>query len=295
LVLLSGVAGWVWFSDRPTIEPAALTLTDPLPSAPARAAPSTPSEPAVRVAETAIPATVTTEPAGIDPAPLATTAPASPDTLAVGTTSPAASETPAAAPVPDAVPAAAGSASNMTMPGAAALPERPRPLPALPDPAPALIESPATPPIAIAGADGIALSDTAVTLTAPSPAAASNAAPVAPLPAPSSPVPDERQVRAILSRYEAAYNSLDAAAAGAVWPGVDQRALASAFQGLSAQTVSLGRCDVRVSGTTAQAECSGTARWNPKVGGGPQSASRQWRFNLRSTGRDWVITQATVR
>jgi hypothetical protein len=115
------------------------------------------------------------------------------------------------------------------------------------------------------------------------------------VPAPSPSPPDERQVRAILSRYEAAYSSLDAAAAGALWPGVDQRALASAFQGLSAQTVSLGRCDVRVSGTTAQAECSGTARWNPKVGGGPQTASRHWRFDLRSTGSDWVITQATVR
>ena len=46
-----------------------------------------------------------------------------------------------------------------------------------------------------------------------------------------------------------------------VWPGVNQRALANAFQGLSAQTVSLGRCDVRVNGATARAECAGTASW----------------------------------
>jgi len=52
---------------------------------------------------------------------------------------------------------------------------------------------------------------------------------------------------------------------------------------------------VRLSGATAQAECRGTARWQPKVGGGPQTAARHWRFDLRNTGSDWVITGATVR
>jgi len=102
-------------------------------------------------------------------------------------------------------------------------------------------------------------------------------------------------VRATLHRYEAAYSALDAAAASAVWPGVDRRALASAFGALSSQNVSLGRCDVRMSGGTAQAECKGTARWEPKVGAGPQSASRYWRFDLKNTGTDWIITRATVR
>jgi hypothetical protein len=102
-------------------------------------------------------------------------------------------------------------------------------------------------------------------------------------------------VRAVLSRYEAAYSALDAAAASAVWPGVDRRALTSAFQALSSQSVSLGRCDVRVTGEGAQADCKGTARWQPKVGGGPQTAARQWRFELRNAGGDWIITRATVR
>ena len=99
----------------------------------------------------------------------------------------------------------------------------------------------------------------------------------------------------MLHRYEAAYSALDAAAASAVWPGVDRRALTSAFQALSSQRVSLGRCDVRLSGATAQAECTGTARWEPKVGAGPQTAARHWRFDLRNMGSDWIITRATVR
>ena len=49
------------------------------------------------------------------------------------------------------------------------------------------------------------------------------------------------------------------------------------------------------SGEAAQADCKGTASWQPKVGGGPQTAARQWRFDLRNAGGDWVITRATVR
>jgi hypothetical protein len=119
------------------------------------------------------------------------------------------------------------------------------------------------------------------------------------VPATASPAPspqaEENRVRSVLKRYEAAYSALDANAASTVWPGVDRRALTSAFQALSSQSVSLGRCDVRLTGDAAQADCKGTARWQPKVGSGPQTAPRQWRFDLRNAGGDWVITRATVR
>ena len=128
---------------------------------------------------------------------------------------------------------------------------------------------------------------------------------IAPPPAPPSPAPassptplsatDEQSVRAVLGRYEAAYSRLDAAAAASVYPAVNQRALATAFEGLSAQAISLGRCDVRISGATARAECSGTARWTPKVGGGTQGAPRHWRFDLRNNNGNWLITQAMTR
>jgi hypothetical protein len=105
----------------------------------------------------------------------------------------------------------------------------------------------------------------------------------------------EGSVRAVLARYEAAYSGLDAAAAGAVWPSVDRRALARAFEGLTAQTVDLGRCEVRVTGASARAECSGRAEWTPRVGGGTRSAARRWQFDLKAAGNDWVIVSAETR
>jgi hypothetical protein len=106
---------------------------------------------------------------------------------------------------------------------------------------------------------------------------------------------DESLVRAALGRYETAYSRLDAAAAGAVWPSVDRRALARAFDGLASQTVRLDRCDVRLNGATAQADCTGIAQWTPKVGGGNRTAARRWRFDLKHTGSDWLIVSATTR
>jgi hypothetical protein len=96
-------------------------------------------------------------------------------------------------------------------------------------------------------------------------------------------------VRAALARYEAAYSGLDASAARAVWPTVDERALARAFDGLAAQRLSLGNCDVRVNGDTAHAICAGRAAWTPKIGAGQRSATRQWSFDLRHADGAWYI------
>jgi hypothetical protein len=96
-------------------------------------------------------------------------------------------------------------------------------------------------------------------------------------------------VRAALSRYEAAYSRLDAAAAHEVWPAVDERTLARAFDGLVLQRVSLGKCDVRVDGDTAHATCLGSATWTPKIGGGQRTESRRWAFELKDTDAGWHI------
>ena len=128
----------------------------------------------------------------------------------------------------------------------------------------------------------------------PPPAAAAPEPPGAGAVAPAA-VPPDRLVRAALGRYETAYSRLDANAAGAVWPSVDRRALARAFDGLSAQRIDLGSCEVRVNGPSAQADCAGRASWTPKVGSGTQTASRRWRFDLKSDRGEWVIVQATVR
>jgi hypothetical protein len=111
----------------------------------------------------------------------------------------------------------------------------------------------------------------------------------------SRPRPDESGIRTALLRYEAAYNSLDAKAATSVWPSVDQRALGRAFDGLLSQRVSLGLCDITVIGDVGGASCAGKARWEPKIGGGLQTADRHWNFNLRRTGDGWKIEEILVR
>ncbi|MGH9309747.1 MAG: hypothetical protein ACRD1U_10260, partial [Vicinamibacterales bacterium] len=114
-------------------------------------------------------------------------------------------------------------------------------------------------------------------------------------PPPVAAVDREQLVRAALTRYENAYSTLNAAAASAVWPSVDRRALARAFEDLSSQTITLGRCAVRMDAGVAHADCAGNASWTPKVGGGTQRAARRWRFELKQNGNDWVIVRAAVQ
>jgi hypothetical protein len=301
LVAISGAGGWFYVTGLP---PAVQPTTRPHPPAlqqsnGAAAGVAPEAAPAVRVSETAVAAAPTVEAAPAEAAPVATAGPDRAADASAGATVPpppplatAASETGKPAPLRTTEPPATTSPAANAASAPPPVIERPRAL----EPTPSLPEPPPVAPVAIAGADGVALTDTSVNLTPPPvlpPAAAAPAPPpAAPAPAPQN---DERLVRALLGRYEAAYSALDAAAASRVWPTVDRRALASAFDGLQSQSVSLGRCDVRMAGATAQAECRGTARWNPKVGGGPQTASRQWHFELRSTGGDWIITRATVR
>jgi hypothetical protein len=124
---------------------------------------------------------------------------------------------------------------------------------------------------------------------APPPKAASRAAD------PSPTVDESPRVRAALAQYESAYSTLDVSAAQSIWPAVDARALARAFEGLESQRVSLGNCSVTVDGASARADCSGTASWTPKIGGGTQSGSRHWRFELKKVDGAWQIVRADMR
>jgi hypothetical protein len=105
------------------------------------------------------------------------------------------------------------------------------------------------------------------------------------------------EIEGTLRRYADAYSRLDAAAARAVWPTVDQRALARAFDGLQSQGVVFEHCDVTVSGDDATAACSGRAQFVPKVGSRePLVERRQWTFRLRkAVDAGWQITQAEAR
>jgi hypothetical protein len=106
---------------------------------------------------------------------------------------------------------------------------------------------------------------------------------------------DSAAIRRALARYEAAYSDLDVSAARAVWPTLDQRALARAFDGLAMQRISLNDCDVVVTGATARATCAGTAAWTAKVGGGRRTQARRWAFQLKNADGTWQIVRADTR
>jgi hypothetical protein len=122
---------------------------------------------------------------------------------------------------------------------------------------------------------------------AAAPVAARTAAPLADL------ADDETLVTKVLHRYRTAYEGLDAESAQAVWPAVNQGALARAFNGLESQTLTFDACDVRVEGESATATCHGSARYVPKIGSRePRVEPRVWNFTLQKNGDDWKIDSA---
>jgi hypothetical protein len=173
-------------------------------------------------------------------------------------------------------------------------------------PAPAALPPPSVPPASTPFIPSVVAPEPSRSVSAASnsarepvePAANSSTAANAVVPTANvvSPARDDRAaVRAALGKYEAAYNRLDVGAVRTVWPTLDQRALSRAFDSLAAQRVSLQNCDVDVSGSSARANCSGRASWTPKIGGGEQSASRKWTFDLSELDGGWRITHVQAR
>ena len=297
LIVMSGLAGWIWtraqLTPAPETPDAAASIAET--TLPARLTESTAPPPDVPQPEAA--AAVPFAATDTSPSPAAGTSGSVPEAAAAQSPAISASPETLAAAEPAVKPIAtessalpavtlppvhaadnrstetsAPAADNGTTPSAA--------VPALAEPPPSVA------PPAIPMAEGSSLSSTigeSVAARAPQ------------VPAGADSVAEERAIRAVLGRYEAAYNRLDAAAAGAVRPSVDRQALARAFEGLVSQTVKLGLCNVAVTGGSAQAACTGTAQWTPRIGGETQTAKRQWRFDLKKTGADWIIVSATVR
>ncbi len=106
-------------------------------------------------------------------------------------------------------------------------------------------------------------------------------------------VDEERLVERALQRYRSAYEGLDPRSAQSVWPAVDERALARAFDDLASQALTFDACDVQVRGTTASAVCRGRMQYVTKVGSRePRVESRVWNFTLRKIGEAWQIATA---
>ncbi len=162
-----------------------------------------------------------------------------------------------------------------------------------------------TPPVVVAPDPGplnagAIRNEPSPSLASPLPASAPAPSPTAPPAASSTPVSravtdQSAAVRATLARYETGFSRLDVGAVQSVWPSLDQHALSRAFDGLASQRVSLGACNVNVKGSTARADCSGTAAWTPKIGGGERIASRKWTFDLSESDAGWRIVRVQAR
>jgi hypothetical protein len=116
---------------------------------------------------------------------------------------------------------------------------------------------------------------------------------------------EQPAIETVLNRYRTAFNSLDAAAVAAVWPGVDVRTLSSAFDNLAEQQFEFRKCQVWLTGLVqdykadeqlAVASCSGTARFVPKAGAKtPRVEPRTWTFKLSKGDRGWLIYNVETR
>jgi hypothetical protein len=200
-----------------------------------------------------------------DPTPVARPRPVRPPTVPAVLRTPVASERPPSTPVPPLPP------PDVAVPAVIA-PTQPATVAMAPPPP---LVQPTAPPAPSRAA---------------TPAASSSPAPVPFVPPPAD---DENLVKQTLQRYRHAYEGLDAQSAHAVWPAVNQAALARAFDGLASQAITFDQCDVQVRGAVASATCRGTARYVPKIGNrDPRVEPRVWNFGLKKDGGEWKIDSA---
>ncbi len=107
---------------------------------------------------------------------------------------------------------------------------------------------------------------------------------------------EARAIENVLGRYRIAFNELDAGAASAVWPTVNEKTLAKAFERLESHDVSFESCQIEIFSVLAEAACSGSARYVPKVGSRtPKDEARRWRFSLRKASGGWLIDRVDAR
>jgi hypothetical protein len=203
--------------------------------------------------------------------------------------------------VPDATPALAPDTTPAVAPDATPVPPAP--------PRPALLTAPEREAQPVRAEPPIRTAVVSRAIVAEPPPAVDE--PIAPSPAPTLPAPPlrvdanaapvrvpapEAAIETVLSRYRAAYQDLDAAAARAVWPSADTKALRRAFDRLEAQELVFDSCAVSVSDARAVAVCSGTASYVPRVGKKARRGDqRQWEFELSKADDGWLIDTVSAR
>ena len=120
-----------------------------------------------------------------------------------------------------------------------------------------------------------------------------------------APVPSEtstgesiavQQIQQVLTRYEQAYDCLDANAAAAVWPSVDRNGLERAFARLREQDLEFNRCVFGVSSDDATVTCTGVLRYVRRFGSTlPRVEAHSWIIQFRHVGGEWRIVSVVGR
>ena len=103
---------------------------------------------------------------------------------------------------------------------------------------------------------------------------------------------DDEEIRAVLKRYEEAYNQLQTKAATSASRKADSEASQPAFDSRLSRQISLGVCDISKSGEVSTATCTGTAALDPNRGGG--RTHRFWAFDLRRNPDGWRVERLRV-
>ena len=104
-----------------------------------------------------------------------------------------------------------------------------------------------------------------------------------------------QSARLVVDRYRDAFNSLDANAVDAFWPGVDRQALKKTFAQLESQHLQFGRCDVQLAGARAFASCNGYAQYTKTGSRDPRVELKRWTFTLGEVKDGWVILGVDAR
>jgi hypothetical protein len=109
-------------------------------------------------------------------------------------------------------------------------------------------------------------------------------------------VSEEELVRQLLDEYTGAFERRDVGATKALYPTVDGKALARAYEQIASQRLTLESCGITISGSTANARCRGSATFRPRIGTRPvQIASREWTFDFSKQDTSWRIVNTYVR
>ena len=100
----------------------------------------------------------------------------------------------------------------------------------------------------------------------------------------------------MLDRYRAAFESLRSESVQAVWPGANTRALAKAFEQLQSQSMNFYSCGIELAAAGAEATCTGSVTFVPKVGGKtPRVENRSWTFYLKRQNDRWMIDRVVAK